>query len=215
MTRVSGLAPGGPERVRFLPGRNRAMSDRDTRRELLDLAETLVRTRGYNGFSYRDLAEQIGIKTASIHYHFPTKGDLGEALIENEREVFARNLAQLDAAEKDPRRRLERFIQLFQASTIGCDNRMCLGAMLAVEQETLPDAVGEAVRRLFAANEDWLAKLLEEGRKTRQFRFKGSADVAARFLFSSLEGALLTARAFHDTGRFEATARWILETLIA
>ena len=190
------------------------MSDRDTRRELLDLAETLVRTRGYNGFSYRDLAEQIGIKTASIHYHFPSKGNLGEALIENEREVFARNLAQLDAAEKDPRRRLERFIQLFQATTIGCDNRMCLGAMLAVEQETVPEAVGQAVRRLFAANEDWLATLLEEGRKKRQFRFKGPADAAARFLFSSLEGALLTARAFHDTGRFEATTRWILETLI-
>jgi TetR/AcrR family transcriptional regulator, transcriptional repressor for nem operon len=85
------------------------MSDRDARNELLGLAETLVRTPGYNGFSYRDLAEQIGITTASIHYHFPTKGDLGEALIENEREVIARNLAQLDAAEKDPRRRLERF----------------------------------------------------------------------------------------------------------
>ena len=191
------------------------MSDRDTRRELLDLAERLVRTRGYNGFSYRDLAEQIGIKTASIHYHFPTKGDLGEALIENEREVFARNLAQLDAAEKDPRRRLERFIQLFQATTIGRDNRMCLGARFAVEQETVPDAVGQAVRRLFAANEDWLAKLLEEGRKKRQFRFKGPADGAARFLFSSLEGALLTARAFHDTSRFEATTRWILEILTA
>jgi TetR/AcrR family transcriptional regulator, transcriptional repressor for nem operon len=191
------------------------MSDRDTRSELLDLAETLVRTRGYNGFSYRDLADQIGIKTASIHYHFPTKGDLGQALIENEREVFARNLAQLDATEKDPRRRLERFIKLFQATTIGCDNRMCLGAMLAVEQETLPDAVGGAVRRLFAENEKWLAKLLEEGRKKRQFRFKGSADLAARFLFSALEGALLTARAFHDSGRFEAASRWILETLIA
>ena len=215
MTKVSGSAPGCPERLRFVPDRNRAMSDRDTRRELLDLAETLVRTRGYNGFSYRDLAEQIGIKTASIHYHFPTKGDLGEALIENEREVFARNLARLDAAERDPRRRLERFIQLFQSTTIGCDNRMCLGAMLAVEQETVPDAVGQAVRRLFAANEEWLAKLLEEGRKKRQFRFKGSADAAARFLFSSLEGALLTARAFHDTGRFEATSQWILETLIS
>jgi TetR/AcrR family transcriptional regulator, transcriptional repressor for nem operon len=210
-----GLAPGDPERLRFLPDRTRAMRDRDTRGELLDLAETLVRTRGYNGFSYRDLAEQIGIKTASIHYHFPTKGDLAEALIENEREVFARTLAQLDAAEKDPRRRLERFIQFFQASTIGCGNRMCLGAMLALEQETLPVAVGQAVRRLFADNEDWLAKLLEEGRKARQFRFKGSAEVAARSLFSSLEGALLTARAFHDTGRFEATSRWILETLIA
>ena len=63
------------------------MSDRDTRMEIIDLAERLVRVRGYNGFSYRDLAEQIGIKTASIHYHFPTKADLGEAMVENEREL--------------------------------------------------------------------------------------------------------------------------------
>ncbi len=181
----------------------------------LNLAETLVRTRGYNGFSYRDLAEQIGIKTASIHYHFPTKGDLGEALIENEREVFARNLAQLDVAEKDPRRRLERFIELFQATTIGRDNRMCLGAMLAVEQETLPDTIGQAVRRLFADNEAWIAKLLEEGRQKRQFRFKGSVEMLARSLFSSLEGALLLARAFRDIRRFETTTRWIMETLTA
>ncbi len=191
------------------------MGDRDTRRELLDVAEKLVRARGYNGFSYRDLADQIGIKTASIHYHFPTKGDLGQAMVENELEEFARTLAQLDAGEKDPRRRLERFIQLFQARTIGCDNRMCLGAMLAVEQETLPDSVGQAVRRLFADNEAWLAKLLEEGRKKRQFRFKGSAEVVARCLFSSLEGALLMARAFRDIRRFEATTRWIMETLTA
>ncbi|MHC5539111.1 TetR/AcrR family transcriptional regulator [Singulisphaera rosea] len=191
------------------------MSERDTRKELLDLAETLVRTRGYNGFSYRDLAEQVGIKTASIHYHFPTKGDLGKALIENERRVFAKNLADLDAVEKDPRRRLEGFLELFQATTIGCGNRMCLGAMLAVEQETLTDAVGGEVRQLFAENEGWLAKVLEDGRKLRQFRFKGPADLAARALFSSLEGALLIARAFHDIDRFEATSRWILEALIA
>ena len=136
-------------------------------------------------------------------------------MIENEREVFARNLAQLDVAEKDPRRRLERFIELFQATTIGRDNRMCLGAMLAVEQETLPDTIGQAVRRLFADNEAWIAKLLEEGRQKRQFRFKGSVEMLARSLFSSLEGALLLARAFRDIRRFETTTRWIMETLTA
>jgi hypothetical protein len=87
--------------------------------------------------------------------------------------------------------------------------------MLAVEQETLPDAVGQAVRRLFADNENWLAKLLEAGRRKRQFRFKGPSDVAAQYLFSSLEGALVLARAFHDIRRFEATSRWIVATLIA
>lgn len=191
------------------------MSDRDTRTLIIDLAERLVRTRGYNGFSYRDLAEQIGIKTASIHYHFPTKGDLGVAMVDNERELFARTLARLDAEEKDPRRRLESFIQLFQVTTIGCDNRMCLGAMLAVEQETLPDPVRQAVRRLFENNEAWIAKVLEEGRRLRQFRFNEPADVAARIVFSAIEGALLMARAFRDIGRFEASTRWIIESLIA
>jgi TetR/AcrR family transcriptional regulator, transcriptional repressor for nem operon len=189
------------------------MTERETRSEILDAAERSVRTRGYNGFSYRDLADQVGIKTASIHYHFPTKGDLGEALVERVREKVGKALAQLDAEEKDPRRRLERYVQSFQASTIGCDNRMCLGAMLAVEQETLPDPVGQAVRRLFADNEAWLAKLFEEGRQRRQFQFKGPADVTARSVFSALEGALMTARTFRDIGRFEAAVHWILETL--
>ncbi len=189
------------------------MNERETRGELLDAAERLVRSRGFNGFSYRDLANEVGIKTASIHYHFPSKSDLGEALVERERDVFAQHLAQLDAEEKDPRRRLERFVRLFQASTIGCGNRMCLGAMLAVEQDTLPASMRQAVQELFTQNEAWLAKLLEEGRKLRQFSFKGPAEVAARALFSSLEGALLTARTFQDIRRFEAATRWILQTI--
>jgi TetR/AcrR family transcriptional repressor of nem operon len=189
------------------------MTERDTRSDLLELAEGLVRTRAYNGFSYRDLAEQIGIKTASIHYHFPTKGDLGVALVEKVREKRIAVLAQFDAEEKDPRLRLERFVQLFQRGTISCGNRMCLGAVLAVEQDTLPDAVSAAVQRFFSANEAWLAKVLEEGRRKRQFRFKGPADLAARSFFSCLEGALLTSRAFHDVHRFEAIVRWILDTL--
>jgi TetR/AcrR family transcriptional repressor of nem operon len=189
------------------------MSDRDTRGELLAAAENLVRCRGYNGFSYRDLAEQIGIKTASIHYHFPAKADLGAALVELVRARFGKTLAQLDAEENDPRRRLERFVQVFQASTIDRENRMCLGAMLAVEQETLPDAVRQAVQQLFAEIEAWMAKLLAEGRQKRQFQFRGTPDLAARAVFSSLEGALVVARAFGDIRRFEATANWILETL--
>src|SRR5262249_16482048 len=163
--------------------------------------------------SYRDLADQVGIKTASIHYHFPTKGDLAVAMVENHREQFKKAQDQLDADETDPRRRLEQFVRLFQANTIGCDNRMCLAAILALEageQETLPEGVGQAVQRLFAQNEAWLAKLLEEGRKARKFHFKGPPEATARSFFSSLEGALLTARAFRDVRRFEASTRWLL-----
>ena len=179
------------------------MSERGTRKEILDAAERLVRQRGYNGFSYRDLADEIGIKTSSIHYHFPTKGKLGEALAERELEVFGEALARLDVEETDPRRRLERFVDVFKTSTIGCSNRMCLGAMLAVEQVTVPDTVQQAVRRLFEHNEGWLATVLQEGLERRQFHFKCSSKEAARAFFAHLEGALLTARAFHDVSRFE------------
>jgi TetR/AcrR family transcriptional repressor of nem operon len=191
------------------------MTDRDTRTEILEVAERLVRTRGYNDFSYRDLAGEIGIKTASIHYHFPTKGDLGEALVENHREGFGGVLAPLETEEKDPRRRLERFVEHFRDNTIACENRMCLGTILAAEQATLPDAVVQAVRRLFAQNEAWIARLLEEGRKRHPFRCDGPADRVARSLFSSIEGALLTARTFRDVRRFEAAVQWLLETLTA
>jgi TetR/AcrR family transcriptional repressor of nem operon len=167
------------------------------------------------GFSDRDLAGEVGIKTASIHYHCPTNGDLGEALVENHREGFGGVLARLETEERDPRRRLERFVEHFRDNTIACENRMCLGAILAVEQVTLPDAVVQAVRRLFAPNEAWLARQLEEGRKRHQFRFDGPAERVARSFFSSIEGALLTTRTFHDVRRFEAAVQWFLETLTA
>jgi TetR/AcrR family transcriptional regulator, transcriptional repressor for nem operon len=189
------------------------MSERETRKEILDAAERLVRQRGYNGFSYRDLADEIGIKTASIHYHFPAKGDLGEALAERELEVFGEVLARLDVEETDPRRRLERFVDVFKTSTIGCANRMCLGAMLAVEQETLPDPVQQAVRRLFEHHEGWLAGVLQEGLKRRQFHFNCPSKEVARALFAHVEGALLTARAFHDVSRFDADVSCFLTLL--
>ena len=104
-------------------------------------------------------------------------------------------------------------MQLFEAGTIGCKNRMCLAAMLAVEQETLPEGVRLAVRELFVQTEGWLTKLLDQGRAQRKLQFKGSPALAAQAVFSLLEGALLTARTFGDCQRFEAAAGWILGTL--
>jgi TetR/AcrR family transcriptional regulator, transcriptional repressor for nem operon len=87
--------------------------------------------------------------------------------------------------------------------------------MLAVEQDTLPPAVEQAVHQLFTDVEVWLTRVLTEGRKRRQFRFEGAPEVAARSLFSAIEGALLTARSFRDLGRFQACTQWILQTVMA
>jgi TetR/AcrR family transcriptional repressor of nem operon len=185
------------------------MDEKPTETQILDAAQLLVQTRGYNGFSYRDLAEQVGITTASIHYHFPTKAGLGVALVRRHRQVFAVLRTRIDDEGRDPRAKLERFVSLFR-QTLADDHRMCLGGILATEHATLPADLQAEVRGFFEDNEAWLARLIEAGRRRRQFRDAGPAPAAARALFAALEGALLAARAFGDLDRFDAAARWQL-----
>ena len=89
------------------------MSGNDTARRLMDAAQDLIQERGYNAFSFKDLAERIGSRTASIHYHFPTKADLGVALMERDLEGLDESLAHIDASAKRPRTRLKALVKLY------------------------------------------------------------------------------------------------------
>ena len=168
------------------------MSEPDTRSQLLDVALELVQTRGYNAFSFHDLAERVGIKTASIHYHFPTKGDLGLTLVKLHRQAFAKAFASIDASAPDPWERLRRYAGLFRA-TLEDGHRMCLAGMLAIEYQTLPPNLVGEVRGLFEDNERWLTSTLKAGRKARVIMFDRPAAEVARTLFAALEGAMLSA----------------------
>jgi TetR/AcrR family transcriptional regulator, transcriptional repressor for nem operon len=190
------------------------VSDSDTRSQLLEVALELVQMRGYNAFSFQDLAKRVGIKTASIHYYFRTKGDLGLMLVKRHRQVFAEAFADIDAKVPDPWERLRRYAGLFRA-TLENGHRMCLAGMLAIEHQTLPpDLVGE-VQGLFEDNERWLAHALKAGRKAGVLRFDRPAAEVARTLFAALEGAMLSACAFGDFDRFDAAAAWYLSQLKA
>jgi len=188
------------------------MTATDTKTQLLDAAQELCQTRGYNAFSYRDLADRVGIRTASIHHHFPTKGDLGEALAERYRGRFQTALSEIDASPADHRRKLEKYLDLFHG-TLKVGHRMCLGGMLATEYDTLPKAVQAEVRRFFEGSEQWLAALLAEGRKAGAFAFDGSPAATARTVFAAMEGAMMAARTFHDESRLAVTARWLQRAL--
>ena len=109
---------------------------------------------------------------------------------------------------------MERYIQLFQA-TLKPDNRMCMCGMLATELATLPDALSDEVRKFFEDNESWLARVLGEGRRMRSIDFEGSPTAASRFMYASLQGAMISARVFGDAGRLSLTGRWLLDALIA
>lgn len=179
-----------------------------TAERILDVAEGLAQTRGFNGFSYADIALAVGITKASLHYHYRTKAALGRALVARYSERFASALDAIEAHDGGGRERLERYVELFEAVLVR--DRMCLCGMLAAEYLTLPPPLQEEVRRFFDRNERWLAEVLLQGRRTETLAFEGSARDLARYLTGALEGAMLLAYAYGDSARFRVAAERLL-----
>ena len=124
-----------------------------------------MQERGFNGFSYADVADDIGVTKAGLHYHFASKAELGEALIARYAERFSAALAGVDAGAGDARVKLDAYAALY-ADVLRAE-RMCLCGMLAAEYGTLPAPMQAAVLRFFDENETWLEELLlarQEGR---------------------------------------------------
>jgi TetR/AcrR family transcriptional repressor of nem operon len=182
-----------------------------TAERMLDCAEQLVQTRGFNGFSYADIARELGVTKASLHYHFPTKAALGVRLIERYGDAFAAALADIDASATDAPAKVRAYVDIY--SGVLRNDRMCLCGMLAADFATLPEPMKSAVTRFFEANEQWLAAVLSRGRAAGELRFTGAPLEVARLLVGSLEGAMLVARSFGDPGRFQAIADRLLAEL--
>ena len=181
-----------------------------TEARILDVAERLVQVRGFNGFSYADVAAKIGITTASLHYHFPTKEALGVSLIARYTESFLRSLQEIATAGQ-PVVTLQRYVGLYES--VLRKGRMCLCGMLAADYTTLPKEMREAVRTFFDRNEAWLAGVLEEGRRLGRVAFQGAPIDQARLVVGTLEGAMLVARTYDDPVRFTSSSARLLAAL--
>jgi TetR/AcrR family transcriptional regulator, transcriptional repressor for nem operon len=178
---------------------------------ILDVAERLLQVRGYNGFSYGDVASELGITRAALHYHYPGKAELGQALVERYAERFAGALAELDAAATDAATKLRGYIGLY-TDVLSAD-RMCLCGMLAAEHRTLPDPLQRAVCDFFSANSAWLRKILDEGCVDGSLRCPGTSEDSAAMILGALEGGMLIARLDGDVARFTAAAHQVLAGL--
>lgn len=174
----------------------------DNRSKILELALELAQTRGFNAFSYRDLATAIGIKTSSIHYYFPTKEDLGRALLQHYTQTVMQKLNAIRQSPLDPLEQFRQFIAIF-GTTARSGSRVCLGGMLASDLVTLPPDLKDDVHHFFAQVETWVAQLLEFGRQAGSFAFAGSPALLASVIVAALEGGLITARVFADVDRPE------------
>jgi TetR/AcrR family transcriptional regulator, transcriptional repressor for nem operon len=183
----------------------------NTRSRILDVAERLVQVRGFNGFSYADVAAELSVTKASLHYHFPSKAELGEALIARYAERFALALATIDANITLVPAKLDAYANLY--AEVLRQERMCLCGMLAAEYQTLPSPIRNAVIAFLNDNEAWLALVLEHGRDDGSLCFSNTVADTARSIISGLEGAMLVARTYGAVDRFETTAAQLLAGL--
>jgi TetR/AcrR family transcriptional regulator, transcriptional repressor for nem operon len=183
----------------------------DTATRILDSAERLVQHRGFNGFSYADVASELGITKASLHYHFASKAELGQALVERYAARFAAGLKAIDAQGGDAPSKLEAYSRIY--ADVLRRKRMCLCGMLAADYDTLPGPMRDAVVRFFDDNETWLAGVFQQGNADGSLHVDGSASEAARALVGGLEGAMLIARPYGELSRFEAAANRLLDSL--
>jgi TetR/AcrR family transcriptional repressor of nem operon len=162
------------------------MSDKAT--EIMDAAEWRIREGGYNGFSFRDIAADVGIKSASVHHHFPTKAALAAAVARRYTERFEAAVAGADGGVAAWRAAFRK--------ALGEDGRMCLCGVLGAEGGVLPPEVAAEAKRFFARGVDALARI--QGEPTVERR------QAALGILATLEGAMLLARTLGDPAVFDA-----------
>ena len=170
----------------------------DTAEQILDLAETLIQTRGYSAFSYQDIADSLGIRKASIHYHFASKAELGVAVVDRYIERFGAALVSIaEDEEQSSLAMLDFYVQPYLqfAST---PDRVCLSGALAGEMMALPLEVRARVDHFFRTHQLWLTKILKRGVARGEFRLAAPTPKVARFIFGALQGALLVKRTTGD-----------------
>lgn len=175
------------------------MSAVDTKEVIMKVARSMVQNRGYNALSFREIAKEVGVKSASIHYHFPTKGDLGAALARRYSQDATLFLEQIEAQGGDLLHLFDQYTRIFRAALTN-DNRMCLCGIMAAEYGDLPAEVRTEVDHFTEINVAWLSRILTRDNPSAtvdQVRERAMA------VFAAIEGAQLVARGRDDVGVFD------------
>ena len=181
-----------------------------TNERIMDSAQRLIQLCGYNGFSYRDVADEVGIRSASIHYHFPTKADLGQAVARRYTAQFLQQLSAARAEETDSLALLERYVSLFRAALFQ-EGRMCLCGILGAEILSLPEEVASEARHFIETTTDWLEDVIRTGADAGRIKLSGLPRAEAQALFASIEGAMIYAKAIGNFELFDEISNSVLK----
>ncbi|NBI27945.1 TetR/AcrR family transcriptional regulator [Chengkuizengella marina] len=183
-----------------------------TLERILDEGRHLIQKYGYNGFSYADIAEIIGIKKASIHYYFPTKQELVRAVLQRYNKEFLNNLYQIDQQFSDPLDKLKSFFLLYRR-TLENDSKICLCSMMAAEISSFPEEIRDDINRFFLDNQKWIEKVLAQKNASDDSSFSDSLSEQSRLLLTFVQGAQLLVRASGEIDQYDTMVNNLLKTL--
>lgn len=183
----------------------------ETKEKILATAQKLIQQRGFNGFSYADIAKEVGIRKASLHHHFPTKKDLGLSLLDTYSDQLKLALLNLDNSSFSTEKKLSTYVDIYRSSLKA--ERMCLGGMLASEALTLDPIMLPRLKYFFSINTSWLTKIFAEGESQQLFVLETSPEDQAELFVSALQGALLISRAMGNAIIFEQASTTLIKNL--
>ena len=169
----------------------------NTAQQILDVAQTMVRNRGYSAFSYADIAKEIGIRKASIHYHFPSKEDLVKELVIRYRDNLVRKCQVIEQQKINPQEQLKKFVSLYRDGL--AEDKICLCGMLTADFVVLNPEIQEELKIFFAAAESWLTRLLQRGSAAKVWQCTQPCESEAKSIIAMLQGAQLLARAANNS----------------
>jgi len=182
-----------------------AKSQTNTKQQIVSISAGMLREHGFDGFSYLDLARELGISKASVHHHFPKKQDLGLALCHWSHDWLVQGLAHFDRHASSNWNKLERYMQAAMKHVL-TDHQLCPISALHSDLDKLSAPMKDVLSNLDDLELDWVTKVMTDGEKSGEFPKQDNAKAMAAVFIFSCKGALYYAR-LHGQDLFHQTMK--------
>jgi len=170
----------------------------NTKQKILDIAESLLGKRGFNGFSYKHISSLLGIKNAAVHYYYPTKSDLGVELTLRARNRLENWTTDIESKDLDPSQKMEAFFDFYE-DFLESEDRTLFTSALEANFNILPEEMQQEARMLVFSYLSWLEKVLRQGREEGLFSFEGTALEQAHMIWAIMNGTMYLAQIIDRT----------------
>jgi TetR/AcrR family transcriptional repressor of nem operon len=179
----------------------------DTKQQIVRFARHLIQTRSYLGFSFQDIADQVGIRKPSLYHHFASKEALGIEVLQQTHRAFKRWVAKTPPS---PQAKLNAYFDMYRHG-LNPGRGMCPAGAMTPGWDCIDEGLKEAARALREVQVAWLADVVSTLHRKR----RGVSEHWASYIFSSAQGAMVSARMSGRPEDFDVVADLAQRTVLA